>query len=305
MVRQTDAAGNVSPSATLNFSLDTTAPLINTVTPADNATAIAITDNIVLTFDENIIAGSGNFVISDGAGDVRTIAVTDATQVTINGSSVTINPSADLASGSNYNVTYTAGVLTDAAGNGIVAQADPLAHNFDTAAPPLNPIVVFDLVNGVSSSHSGRVFDPNVSYSIYVIIDPTNPTLNTTPTAGAVGNFGAWSGAGNLGADDTLSFVSGTIGTTGANVVGFVSNTGIVAQPIAQVSSYPSLAAAWTSSQLAMYVDNNGTIGRYMSGQINFANAWTGSWSTLGAGRDPANMVVALPVGLLTSQGLI
>jgi len=306
LVRQTDLAGNISPSsAVLNFSLDTVAPLISSVTPADNAIAIAVTDNIVLNFGENVIAGSGNFVISDGAGDVRNIAVTDAAQVSITGGSVTINPTADLAGGSNYSVTYAAGVLTDVAGNGIAAQADPLAHNFATAAAVIDPIVVFDLVNGVSSSHSGRTFDPNVSYSIYVIIDPVNIALNTAPAVGAVATYGSWSGAGSLGADDTLTFISGVNGATGANVIGFASNIGTGAQPIIQSSSYSSLIAAWTSSQLAIYVSNSGSAARYMSKQISFANLWSGSWATLGVGRDPGNNMISLPVGLLTSQGLI
>ncbi|MDQ7015251.1 MAG: Ig-like domain-containing protein, partial [Gammaproteobacteria bacterium] len=266
----------------------------------------ALADNIVLNFDSNVQAGSGNFVISDGAGDTRTIAVTDATQVTISGNSVTLNPSADLAAGVNYNVTYAAGVLSDAAGNGITAQADPLAHNFDTLAFAGNSsVVVFDLVNGVSSNHSGRTFDPNVAYTIQVIIDPTAVALNINPAAGLTASYGTWSGGGSLGADDTLNFISGVNGATGANVIGFVSNVGTVAQPVNQVSSYPSLLAAWTSSQLALYADNNGTVGRFMSGQIQFANVWTGSWSTLGAGRDPGNTMIPLPAGLLTSQGLV
>ena len=88
----------------------------------------------MLTFDEAVAAGTGNIVISNGAGDTRTIAISDASQVTISGNSVTINPTADLAAGAAYDVTLASGVITDAAGNafGGIAQN---ALDFTVAAP--------------------------------------------------------------------------------------------------------------------------------------------------------------------------
>ena len=78
---------------------DTTGPVLTAATPADNATEVAAGNNIVLTFDEAVAAGTGNIVISNGAGDTRTIAISDTSQVTISGNTVTINPTADLAAG--------------------------------------------------------------------------------------------------------------------------------------------------------------------------------------------------------------
>ena len=105
---------------------DTTGPVLTAATPADNATAVAAGNNIVLTFNEAVAAGSGNIVISNGAGDTRTIAIGDASQVTISGNTVTINPTADLAAGAAYDVTLASGVITDVAGNafGGIAQND-------------------------------------------------------------------------------------------------------------------------------------------------------------------------------------
>ncbi|MBR1190913.1 choice-of-anchor I family protein [Bradyrhizobium sp. AUGA SZCCT0160] len=114
--------------------LDATGPVLTAATPADNATAVAAGSNIVLTFDEAVAAGSGNIVISNGAGDIRTIAIGDASQVTISGNIVTINPTADLAAGAAYDVTLASGVITDVAGNafGGIAQND---LDFTVAAP--------------------------------------------------------------------------------------------------------------------------------------------------------------------------
>ncbi|MBR1212311.1 choice-of-anchor I family protein [Bradyrhizobium sp. JYMT SZCCT0180] len=114
--------------------LDATGPVLTAGTPADNATDVAAGNNIVLTFDEAVAAGTGNIVISNGAGDTRTIAIGDASQVTIAGNIVTINPTADLAAGTTYDVTLDSGVITDVAGNafGGIAQND---LDFTVAAP--------------------------------------------------------------------------------------------------------------------------------------------------------------------------
>ncbi|MER2269174.1 ExeM/NucH family extracellular endonuclease [Methylobacterium oxalidis] len=103
--------------------LDQAAPRLVSATPSDNATAVAAGANIVLTFSEAVRAGSGSITLTDGAGDVRTIAVTDAAQVAISGTTVTINPTADLRPGAAYDVIVPAGALTDAAGNAFAGLA--------------------------------------------------------------------------------------------------------------------------------------------------------------------------------------
>jgi len=281
--------------------IDNVAPTVASVTPVDNATAVAVTDNIVITLSENVQAGTGNFVIDNGAGDVRTISVTDATQVTVLNNTVTINPIGDLVGNSNYNVTYTAGVLTDTAGNALAAQADPLAQDFTTAA--VDPtVVVFDLVNGVSSDHSGRVFDPNVSYTIYVVVDATSAVLNTAPQAGAnaAATYGIWNGANNLGADDSIFFST----STGAPIVGRNGNVGTVAHTS---NPYPISSSAWTGPAIinwAAFLKHSGRIVR-LTINTNAADLWNNTWATLGNNPRPAGIMQTLPVGLLTSQGLV
>ncbi|MDQ7015245.1 MAG: Ig-like domain-containing protein, partial [Gammaproteobacteria bacterium] len=299
----TDLAGNVSTQATSNFIIDDTAPSVTAVTPADNAIGVLATDNIVITLSENAQAGTGTFSINNGAGDVRTIDVNDATQVTVTGNTVTINPTGDLVGGSNYAVTYAAGVLTDLAGNGLAAQINPIAQNFTTAATPVDPtVVVFDLVGGTSSAHSGRVFDANISYTIHVIVDPANGALNTAPAVGAVGTFGTWAGAGNLGADDSIVFHTSTGTLTGA-----LGNTATVAQPTAVASSLPNASYAWTGATVnavAAGITELGLFTRNTAAAGSSANLWNGTWAALGDGADLGGIVQATPVGLLTSQGL-
>ena len=107
---------------TANFTVtgggaDLTPPSLVGTNPADDASNVSAASNIVLTFDEAVQAGTGNIVISDGAGDTRTIDVTDASQVTFGTNTVTINPTGDLNPATAYDVTIGSGVITDAAAN--------------------------------------------------------------------------------------------------------------------------------------------------------------------------------------------
>ena len=129
-------------SASTNYTLglsatlgDSTAPLLSSMSPADNATAVAVGSNIVLTFNEAVAAGSGNILIYNSNGTVaQTIAVTDAGQVSFSGNTATINPSSDLAANSGYYVNLGAGVIKDLAGNSYAGISGSTAFNFTTAA---------------------------------------------------------------------------------------------------------------------------------------------------------------------------
>lgn len=140
----TNAAGNdewigiddifVSSTA---IGADITPPALIAVNPADpddNAVAVDPASNIVLRFTEAVQAATGNIIITGPDGDTRVISVNDASQVTFSGSTLTINPTDDLAAGSPYAVTIAGGVITDLAGNAFAGIA-PGALDFTTANP--------------------------------------------------------------------------------------------------------------------------------------------------------------------------
>uniref|UniRef100_Q3AQB0 VCBS n=1 Tax=Chlorobium chlorochromatii (strain CaD3) TaxID=340177 RepID=Q3AQB0_CHLCH len=110
---------------------DTILPTLSNSTPADAATAVAVDSNITLTFSENVQASTGNIVITNGS-DTRTIDVTDNTQVTFSGNTVTINPTADLQAGHHYHVEMANGAITDEAGNAFAGISDVTALDFTT-----------------------------------------------------------------------------------------------------------------------------------------------------------------------------
>ena len=116
--------------------LDQTAPVLVSAAPADDAARVAPGADIVLRFSEAVRAGTGSITLTDGAGDVRSIAVSDTAQVRFGGDTVTLNPSADLRPGTAYDVIVPAGAFTDAAGNAFAGIAqNQLDFTTEQAAP--------------------------------------------------------------------------------------------------------------------------------------------------------------------------
>ncbi len=156
----TDAAGNAGIAGTSpTIAIDTIAPTLASSTPVDDGSDLPVNSNIVLTFSETMAAGTGNVVITnsqDGA-DTRTIDVTDNTQVTISGNTVTINPTDDLRSNSLYNVQMASGVLVDEAGNAYAGIADATTLNFGSRVTAIELSAVAEgtggfVINGQGAS---------------------------------------------------------------------------------------------------------------------------------------------------------
>ncbi len=114
------------------------APSLSSATPADDATAVAVDSNIVLTFNKAVVAGTGSIVISSSSGNSLALDVTDSSQVTFTGSTLTINPSSDLQAGNVYHVEMSGGVIKDLAGVAYAGISDATTLNFATVAHKFN-----------------------------------------------------------------------------------------------------------------------------------------------------------------------
>jgi Ca2+-binding RTX toxin-like protein len=99
---------------TPNTPLDTSAPTLLDVTPSNwtsDSSRISPSSNIVLTFNEDVKAGTGNITITNlSTGGGRVISVTDS-QITFSGNTMTINPTNDLSAGNWMEVTFGSGVV--------------------------------------------------------------------------------------------------------------------------------------------------------------------------------------------------
>ena len=125
----------------VGLNLQAPAPLVTTLSPADDATNVAITTDLVLTFDRNVQAGTGNITVTDGTTPITfPIAGNAAATVTILNNTVTINLTADLANATTYHVLIDAGAIKSTAGLGVnfAGFALPTDWNFTTVAatPP-------------------------------------------------------------------------------------------------------------------------------------------------------------------------
>gem|GEM_PF-3998282 len=144
-------AGGLTGQSLTDFTVDNTAPLLSSTAPADDASNAA-PGSLKITFNEAIAKGTGNITIKKTSDDslVETIAVS-ATQVTASGSILTVNPTTPLAYSTGYYVEYDAGIVTDLAGNSLVAGVSGnSAWNFTTRAE--SPIIITQYYEGVSNN---------------------------------------------------------------------------------------------------------------------------------------------------------
>ena len=112
---------------------DTTAPTVSTFTPADGTTGVAVGNNIVLTFSEAIARGTGTITVRSGSATGAIVESFDAAtsnRISISGSTLTIDPTNNLAGNTRYFVVFSSGNVRDLAGN---AYAGTSTYDFTTA----------------------------------------------------------------------------------------------------------------------------------------------------------------------------
>ena len=133
---------------------DKTAPSLSTVSPANQASNAAVGSDIVIGFSEAIQKGSGSISIRNAAGStVASLDVASSSAVTVSGSTLTINPSSDLAYETSFTVIIPAGSVKDLAGN---AYAGSTAYGFTTAANTALQSVTGTTGNDTFSALSGH-----------------------------------------------------------------------------------------------------------------------------------------------------
>ncbi|MFK7910926.1 MAG: Ig-like domain-containing protein, partial [Akkermansiaceae bacterium] len=137
-VRARDKSLNQNPtgwSATASATTDVpdTPPSLHATIPADNTTGVSFATDLTATFSEDIVIGSGNIIIQKtGGGTLATIPVTDGTQVSVAGATLTIFPSANFATATGYFVEISAGAIVDKDGNDFAGISGSSVWNFTT-----------------------------------------------------------------------------------------------------------------------------------------------------------------------------
>ncbi len=124
----------------------TTAPTLSSSTPADDATNVSSTANIVLTFSENVDVESGNITIKKTSDDsaFETIDVTSNKVTGTGTTTIEINPANTFASSTEYYILIDATAFDDTLGNSYAGISSTTALSFtsqDTGNPYLTSTV--------------------------------------------------------------------------------------------------------------------------------------------------------------------
>ncbi len=143
--------------------VDTTAPVAVGVNPADEATGVATATNIVATFNEAIQRGSGFITLKDTTGDtIESFDAASSARISIAGSTLTVDPSAELASMSGYRLELAAGSIKDLLGNGIGLIS---SYNFTTGPASYTGTAGNDVLtgDGYANTFTGLAGDDAIS----------------------------------------------------------------------------------------------------------------------------------------------
>lgn len=219
------------------MSVSTALPTITTTYSNSSSAARA---QLVLTFSEAVLAGTGAITISDGATqtymgkdgtlrtrligatDTRTIAITDTSKVTISGDTVTIVLDSNLSSGKSYSVQMAKGVLQDADGNAFAGLADTSKLKF-TATSTAVPSAVVDSSFTLSHDTGSSASDFITNAAAQTVAGKYSGTLAAGESIKvSLDNGGTWLDATVNAADHTWS-ATGTL-TASSTVMARVTN---------------------------------------------------------------------------------
>lgn len=147
-----DSFAGILDETTWNFTTaDETNPSVSILSPVDDATNVATSANLVMTFIENVDVETGNIVIYKSSDDsvFETIDVTSGKVTGTGTDTIIINPSGTFAEQTAYYVKIDATAFDDTSGNSFAGITSKTAWNF-TIGDFTNPTVSsFSPVDGI------------------------------------------------------------------------------------------------------------------------------------------------------------
>jgi fibronectin-binding autotransporter adhesin len=160
---------------------DTTPPTLANTLPANNATNILAAANLVATFDETVVAGTGSIELRRSSDSVlvESYNVASSARLTFSTAQLTINPTSNLPTGQQYYVLIPAGAITDTSGNGYAGITSTTGWRFTVPAPavpytdsgnPANPLwsTILPTLN-VQSNDPGPVHGSDIDVNNAVV----------------------------------------------------------------------------------------------------------------------------------------
>lgn len=130
-------------------------PQLVALSPKAGATSVTLGAPIVLSFNEAVAIGTGNFQLRDAATGavLQTVPITDAAQVTLTAATVVVRPAAGLPAGGHVYVTLDSGAITDLYGTpfGGISTASALSFSDVSADQTASDLVANVLRSSAAS----------------------------------------------------------------------------------------------------------------------------------------------------------
>jgi len=199
--------------ATLNIMVlnNINAPVLVARTPADNATGVTTDVGLAMTFNKSVLADVGVIILrNETDGTQQSIATTDASQVTITGSTLVLHPAGGMAAFKQYTVLIGYGAVQDLAGNSFAGLSDPSAWNFTTAGPT----AAYNIWSGGAFANPFAITGPDDNPDGDSLVNLLEFAFGTDPTASDASTLG-WGGGAFDAVPGTPVVVRGLPGAGG------------------------------------------------------------------------------------------
>jgi autotransporter-associated beta strand protein len=275
---------------------DVTFPQAVTFSPANLSIVSNLAANLVITFDEPIILGSGSITLKNLTDGNETVFIIGDSAITISGNTLTLNPPSDLLHQKTFAIQITNGIVSDAASNPYIGISDDNGWRFSTVlgAPIVNTGGPYVVSVGSSLSLNGSAI-PSTGATIAssgfawdlnrdsVFGDVTGPLPASLTDAVLMSTYGMVVGQNNVRLRVTDSMGQSTIAST---IVKIGANLGWDANGAS--ANQTDGAAAWFDAN------------RWREGTLN--SSWIpGSTAVFGVGGNGGNISLgaSTPVGAL------
>ncbi len=171
--------------------------ILNSSNPADNQTGVLVDSNIILVFNQNVVIEVGSISLYTGDILVEDFDTASSSIVSVNGPTVTINPSNDFSSETNYYILISPTTFDSSIGNSYEGIASSTTLNFeslDITPPSLIAIIPTNNATGVlRNSNMLLLFDEEIfinsinSINLYIKLNNSSYTIiDTTITTNGI-----------------------------------------------------------------------------------------------------------------------
>ncbi len=167
--------GNAFGQSYLNsLPVDSAAPTIDTLSPANGGLAVEPTTNLSITFNEDVVFGTGHITLRQAGGaliesyDVASPPV----NLMLSGSTITIDPSSLLSASTGYTIEIDSTAIEDNAGNSFIGISGDSTWAFTTSAGDNTA----PTISSLSPAHNASDFKVNEDL---IVTFPENIALGT------------------------------------------------------------------------------------------------------------------------------